>query len=86
MRRRVIAAATAMICSASSSSLVPCRPRRRPRRRRRQEKAAGADLFGLTRVVPLHIEIPANEYQAMQPPAPAGFREPPHRPLGRRAG
>ena len=30
------------------------------------------DLFGLTRVVPLHIEIPADEYQAMQPPAPAG--------------
>ncbi len=31
------------------------------------------DLFGLTRVVPLHIEIPADEYRAMQPPPPAGF-------------
>ena len=30
------------------------------------------DLFGLTKVVPLHIEIAADEYQAMQPPAPAG--------------
>jgi len=35
-------------------------------------KAAGAGLFGLTRVVPLHIDISAEQYQAMQPPAPTG--------------
>src|SRR5947208_286564 len=35
-------------------------------------KAAGADSFGLTKVVNLHVEIPAEEYRAMQPPAPAG--------------
>jgi putative membrane-bound dehydrogenase-like protein len=33
---------------------------------------AGPGLFGLTTVVPLDIEIPADEYRAMQPPAPAG--------------
>jgi putative membrane-bound dehydrogenase-like protein len=36
-------------------------------------KTDRADLFGLTKVVNLHIEIPADEYQAMQPPAPAGM-------------
>ena len=41
-------------------------------RRRREEKAAGADLFGLTRVVKLHIQISAEEYESMQPPAPPG--------------
>jgi putative membrane-bound dehydrogenase-like protein len=35
-------------------------------------KTAGAEPFGLTKVVNLHIEISAEEYQAMQPPAPAG--------------
>lgn len=34
--------------------------------------AIDADLFGLSRVVGLDIEIPAGEYQAMQPPPPAG--------------
>ena len=35
-------------------------------------KAVGADSFGLTKVVNLHVEIPVEDYQAMQPPAPAG--------------
>src|SRR5262249_31699659 len=35
-------------------------------------EAAGSELFGLTRVVKLHVEIAADEFQAMQPPAPAG--------------
>ena len=48
-------------------------------------KAAGADFFGLTKVVKLHIEIPAEEYQAMQPPAPPGgpARAVHRRPVGR---
>ena len=40
-------------------------------------KAAGADLFALTKVVAVHIEISADEYRAMQPPPPAGFGAPP---------
>jgi putative membrane-bound dehydrogenase-like protein len=36
-------------------------------------KAAGADSLGLTKVVKIHIEIPADDYQGMQPPAPAGI-------------
>jgi putative membrane-bound dehydrogenase-like protein len=35
-------------------------------------KATGADAFGLTKVVKLHIQIPAAGYQTMQPPAPPG--------------
>jgi hypothetical protein len=36
-------------------------------------RAAGTRLFGLTEVVGLHIGISADEYQDMQPPAPAAF-------------
>jgi spore coat protein H len=50
-------------------------------------KAAGGDLFGLSRVVPLHIEIATDEYEAMQPPAPAGgFGGPPPAPRERKPG
>ena len=53
----------------------------------RRRKAAGADLFGLTKVVTLHIEIPAEEYQAMQPPAPAGGSGgPPQAPRPKKPG
>ncbi len=49
--------------------------------------AAGADLFGLTRVVPVHIEISADEYEALQPPPPAGgFGGPPPAPRQRKPG
>ncbi len=42
-----------------------------------KEKAAAAGPFGLTRVVGVHVEMSADEYQAMQPPAPAaGFGAP----------
>ena len=49
-------------------------------------KAAGTDLFGLAKVVGLHIEISADEYQAMQPPAPAAFGAPPPAPRPKRPG
>ena len=50
-------------------------------------KAAGAGPFDLTRVVTLHVEIPADEYQAMQPPAPAGAPGgPPPAPRPRKPG
>jgi putative membrane-bound dehydrogenase-like protein len=76
MRRRVLAVATALSCSAifivgpfvafSWSADVG----------NANGNAAGADLFGLTRVVQLNIEIPEEEYQAMQPAAPAPFGGP----------
>jgi putative membrane-bound dehydrogenase-like protein len=48
---------------------------------------AAGDLFGLTHVVGLNIEIPAEEYQAMQPPMPAGgFGGPPQAPRPKKAG
>lgn len=34
---------------------------------------AGPDVFGATKVWPVHLEIPAKEYEAMQPPAGGGF-------------
>jgi putative membrane-bound dehydrogenase-like protein len=72
MRRRALAATTALICSAIllagmvlplSGALDDGDAKGKP---------ADPGLFGLTRVVPLDIEIPADEYQAMQPPALAG--------------
>jgi putative membrane-bound dehydrogenase-like protein len=70
MRRRALAAATALIGSAIllAGTVLPLSGA--PDDGDAKEKAAEADLFGLTRVVPLHIEIPADEYQAMQPPVP----------------
>jgi putative membrane-bound dehydrogenase-like protein len=72
MRRRILAAATALICSATLliGTVVPLSAALDDEDARR--KPAGSGLFGLTRVVPVQIEIPADEYQAMQPPAPTG--------------
>ena len=72
MRRRALAAATALICSAIllAGTMLPLSGA--PDDGDARGKATDPGLFGLTRVVPLHIEIPADEYQAMQPPAPAG--------------
>ena len=72
MRRRALAAATALICSRNRHRWHDVAAVGGPGCRGRQGKAADPGLFGLTRVVPLHIEIPADEYQAMQPPAPTG--------------
>jgi putative membrane-bound dehydrogenase-like protein len=50
-------------------------------------KGAPGDLFGLNKVVGLHIEISAQEYQAMQPPMPAGgFGGGPQGPRPKKAG
>jgi putative membrane-bound dehydrogenase-like protein len=38
------------------------------------------ELFGLTRVWSIHLEISAQEFQAMQPPQPGGFGPPPPAP------
>ncbi len=72
MRRRALAAATALVCSAViiAGTVLPLSAA--PDDSNAKANAAGANLFGLSKVVPLHIEIAADEYQAMQPPAPAG--------------
>ena len=33
--------------------------------------ASSKELFGATKILSLHLEIPAKEYEAMQPPAAA---------------
>ncbi len=72
MRRRALAAATASICSSIllAGTVLPLLGA--PEDGDAKGRPADHGLFGLTRVVPLHIEIAADEYHAMQPPAPAG--------------
>ncbi len=72
MRRRALAAATALICTAILHAGTVSPLLGAPDDGDAQGKAADPHLFGLTSVVQLHIEIPASEYRAMQPPAPAG--------------
>ena len=85
MRRRALATATVLSCWV----LFLARPvpysraaddgdakRRRP----------AADFFGLTKIVKLDIQIPAEEYQAMQPPAPPAAGAPGGPPPVRRPG
>ncbi len=76
MRRRALALATALACSAILLAGPPILQSRTAddgeAKAKANAKAAGADLFGLTKVVNIHIEIPAEEFEAMQPPAPAG--------------
>src|SRR4051812_30624441 len=79
MRQRILPAAIALTCSviflARPVVLVSG-----------TANEGDADLFGLTSVVNLHIEVTAEEYQAMQPPAPAAFGGPPPAPRPRRPG
>ena len=77
MRRRFLAVATALTCSAIFLAGPAALVSGSADDGNAKGKAAGADLFGLTKVVKLHIEISAEEYQAMQPsPRPASGRSP----------
>jgi putative membrane-bound dehydrogenase-like protein len=85
MRRRSLAVTTALICTV----MLLGGPKARTLRAAADADATAAagDLFGLNKVVGLHIEIPAGEYQAMQPPMPAGgFGGPPQGPRPKKAG
>ena len=72
MCRRALAAATALICSAIFLAGAKTPPPPAPDDGDARRKASDSGFFGLTRVVPLHLEITADEYAAMQPPIPAG--------------
>lgn len=56
MSRRFLAETTALVCVLAGLSVTKC-------------PAADADIFGAARVWKVHLEIPAREYEAMQPPA-----------------
>jgi putative membrane-bound dehydrogenase-like protein len=86
MRRRVLALAVVLACSAIFHSLPTVMASGTADDVKPEGKAAGADLFGLTKVVDLHIEVSAEEYRAMQPPAPAAFGAPPPAPRPKRPG
>ena len=86
MRQRALAVATVLIWSAIllAGTVLPLLGA--PYDGDAQGKPADPGLFGLTRVVPLHIEIPADEYRAMQPPTPAAFGGPPPAPRSKKPG
>ena len=87
MHRRAHALATTLLCSAILHAGTTVPGSGAPDDGDTKGKAADPGLFGLTRVVRLHIEITADEYQAMQPPAPAGgFGGPPPAPRERKPG
>ncbi len=71
MRRRALAIATVLSCWVLSL-VGPVPHSRATDDSDAKRKAAGAKFFGLTKLVKLHIQIPADEYQSMQPPAPPG--------------
>jgi hypothetical protein len=83
MRRRALTLATALACSVVLLSGAMARRSGAGA----EGKAAGADLFGLAKLVKLRVEVPADEYQAMQPPAAAGAPGgPPPPPKPRKPG
>jgi putative heme-binding domain-containing protein len=87
MRRQARAEATALICSAILLAGTMSPMSAAPDDGDTRKKANEPGLFGLTRVVSVHIEIPADEYQAMQPPAPAGGPgAPPPAPRAKKPG
>jgi putative membrane-bound dehydrogenase-like protein len=85
MSRRFLAGATALACAAFllSCALLGLRVTTCPAADRKEPP--GKDFFGASRVWAFHLEIPAREFEAMQPPA-AGFGfpgVPPTRPAPR---
>ena len=70
MRRRSLAVTAALICTIMLVGGLEARTVRAAPAA--NTAAADGDLFGLSKVVGIHIEIAVDEYQAMQPPAPAG--------------
>jgi len=85
MRRRSLAVTTALFCA----FMLLAGPMATTIRAVADGDMTMADgnLFGLNKVVAIQIEIPAEEYQAMQPPMPAGaFGGPPQGARAKKAG
>jgi putative membrane-bound dehydrogenase-like protein len=66
MSRRFLAGAAVLACAliALGMAMGPAADRK---------QAPGQDVFGTAKVWAIHLEIPAKEYEAMQPPAGGGF-------------
>ena len=87
MHRRALSVVTALICFAMILAGPTARSVCAADDGRAGREANGADLFGLTRVVGVHIEVPADEYRAMQPTTPAfGQGRPPAAPRPKQPG
>jgi putative membrane-bound dehydrogenase-like protein len=87
MSRPAIALSPAFLCFVTLVSVTVVPATARPDDGKSSGKAEGGEIFGLTRVVRVHIEIAQNEYEAMQPPAPAGGPGgPPPAPRPRKPG
>ncbi len=72
MSRRFLAEVTAVVCVLFGFSVTKCPAAD-------GEETPGKNVFGTTKVWDIHLEIPAKEYEAMQPPA-GGFGFPVRRP------
>jgi putative membrane-bound dehydrogenase-like protein len=81
MNRRVLAPATALVCGllillgvlgSPRLQSLPVADGDKPA----EKEAPGKDVFGQTKILALHLEILAKEYDAMQP-AVGGFGQPP---------
>src|SRR5579885_2666498 len=72
MSRRSLAGAAALACAASFLSWALLGPRVTTCPAADGKEAPGNDVFGTGKVWAVHLEIPAREYEAMQPPA-VGF-------------
>ncbi len=70
MRRGLLAGATAVV---GGALLVVCGPAADEQKRPAKKGAPGSDVFGPARAWAIHLEIPAKEYEAMQPVGGMGF-------------
>src|SRR5258708_5812072 len=75
MSRRCVSGATALVCAVCVLSYVLLGLRVATCPAADEKEAAAKDVFGATKVWAFHLEIPAKEYEAMQPPA-GGFGAP----------
>jgi putative membrane-bound dehydrogenase-like protein len=75
MSRRYLSGATALACAASVLACVLFGLRVTTCPAADGKEAPAKDVFGTTKVWAFHLEIPAKEYEAMQPPA-GGFGAP----------
>ncbi len=73
MRQFMLAVAMALACFAIFLAKPPALVSASTGSGDTRQKPADPGIFGLSTVLNLHIEVPAEEYQAMQPAPPAGF-------------
>ena len=72
MSRRYLSGATALACAVAVLCCVLLGIRVTTCPAADEKEAPAKNVFGATKVLSFHLEIPAKEYEAMQPPPAAG--------------